>query len=196
MKMNNFLDRIMEKLLKGGFVQPENADIVRYGLELATMRALISTAVVIVAFLFDSAPAVIAFMAIYQPLRSCCGGYHAKTRSVCFISSIILLIAVIIAVKFLAGTLCLISSLCFIVLGIVAIFGYAPVDTASKPFDDTERIVFRKRSLIASMISVIVADIFMFLELYSLLLAVSMAIFFTGMLLVIGRVSNKKGAIA
>jgi accessory gene regulator B len=81
-------------------------------------------------------------------------------------------------------------------LGIVAIFGYAPVDTASKPFDDTERIVFRKRSLIASMISVIVADIFMFLELYSLLLAVSMAIFFTGMLLVIGRVSNKKGAIA
>jgi accessory gene regulator B len=194
--MNKMLDKIMVKLLEGGYVKSENEDIVRFGLELATMKTLISVAVIIVAIVFDSAPAVIAFMAAYQPMRSCCGGYHAKTRSVCFVSSMIVLIFVIIAVKSLTDTLCLISSLFFIITGLGAIFFLAPVDTPSKPFDDVERIVFRKRSLIAAMLSMTAADIFMFFGMDTLLLAVSMAFFFTGLLLVLGRISNRKGAIS
>ena len=194
--MNKMLDKIMVKLLEGGYVKSENEDIVRFGLELATMKTLISVAVIIVAIVFDSAPAVIAFMAAYQPMRSCCGGYHAKTRSVCFVSSMIVLIFVIIAVKSLTDTLCLISSLFFIITGQGAIFFLAPVDTPSKPFDDVERIVFRKRSLIAAMLSMTAADIFMLFGMDTLLLAVSMAFFFTGLLLVLGRISNRKGAIS
>ena len=194
--MNKMLDKIMVKLLEGGYVKSENEDIVRFGLELATMKTLISVAVIIVAIVFDSAPAVIAFMAAYQPMRSCCGGYHAKTRSVCFVSSMIVLIFVIIAVKSLTDTLCLISSLFFIITGLGAIFFLAPVDTPSKPFDDVERIVFRKRSLIAAMLSMTAADIFMLFGMDTLLLAVSMAFFFTGLLLVLGRISNRKGAIS
>jgi accessory gene regulator B len=186
----------MSKLLKGGFAKSEEAEIVRFGLELAIMRTLISAAALIVAIALDSAPAVIAFMAVYQPLRSCCGGYHAKTRLACFISSILILLAVIAATKLLTDTVCLISSLCFTISGLNVIFFFAPVDTPTKPFDNTERIVFRKRSLIAAFFAILSADLFMLLGLDTLLLSVSMAVFFTGLLLVIGRTSNKKGAIA
>lgn len=194
--MNRILDYLMNKLLQGGFTDSEKAEIVRYGLELAIMRALISAAAIIAAIALESAPAVIAFMAVYQPLRSCCGGYHAKKRLSCFIFSVLLLIAVITATKLLTDTVCMISSLCFTISGLNVILFFAPVDTPTKPFDNTERIVFRKRSLIAAFFVISAADIFMLLGLDTLLLSVSMAFFFTGLLLVIGRTTNKKGAMA
>lgn len=194
--MDRIIDYLMSKLMQGGFTRAEDAEIVRFGLELAIMRALISAAVITVAIALDSAPAVIAFMAVYQPLRSCCGGYHAKTRFSCFISSNLILLAVIAATKLLTDTVCMISALCFILSGLNVIFFFAPIDTPTKPFDNIERIVFRKRSLIAAFFAILSADIFMLLGLDTLLLSVSMAVFFTGLLLVMGRTSNKKGAIA
>ncbi|MCR5599834.1 MAG: accessory gene regulator B family protein [Ruminococcus sp.] len=194
--MNQILDKIMSKLISGGFVKSEDTEIVRFGLELTIMKTIISAAMLIVAFALHSAPAVIFFMAVYQPLRSCCGGYHARTRCLCFFSSMMILLSVIAAEKLLTDTLGLISSLFFIISGLVLIFIFAPTDTPTKPFDNIERIVFRKRSLIAAFFSVIAADVFMFFGFCSLLISASMAIFYTGLLLIIGRSLNKKGAIA
>lgn len=194
--MNRILDHLMDKLLKDGFAKSEDAEIVRFGLELTFMRVLISAATIIVAFALDSASAVIAFMAVYQPLRSFCGGYHAKTRTLCFLVSMLEIITVITATKILTYKFCHISILFFIISGLMIIVTFAPTDTPSKPFDATERIVFRKRSLITLFYALIIADIFMYLGCDTMLLSVSMAIFFTGFLLVIGRLTKKKGAIA
>ena len=116
--MNLILDHLMDKLLKDGFAKSEEAEIVRFGLELASMKILISAATIIVAIALDSAPAVIAFMVVYQPLRSCCGGYHAKTRSFCFLASMFVLFSVITATKILVYKFCHISTLCFIISGL------------------------------------------------------------------------------
>ena len=194
--MNRILDHLMEKLLKDGFAKTEEADIVRFGLELTSMRVLISAATIIVAYALNSAPAVIAFMAVYQPLRSFCGGYHAKTRTSCFLATMLVLVSVITATKILVYKFCHISTLCFIISGLMMIVTFAPTETPSKPFDAAERIVFRKRSLIALLYALVMADICMFLSYDTMLLSVSMAIFFTGLLLVIGRLKKKKGAIA
>ena len=194
--MNQILDHLMEKLLKDGFARSEDAEIVRFGLELTFMRTIISAATIIVAFALDSAPAVIAFMAVYQPLRSFCGGYHAKTRTLCFLFSMLEIVSVITATKILTYKFCHSSALFFIISGLTMIITFAPTDTPSKPFDTVERIVFRKRSLIALFYALIMADICMYFSHDTMLLAVSLAVFFTGFLLVIGRLTKKKGAIA
>ena len=45
--MDKLIDSIMEKLLSGGYVREDEADIVRFGLELNIMKVLISAAMLV-----------------------------------------------------------------------------------------------------------------------------------------------------
>lgn len=193
--MDKLIDAIMRKLLSGGYVKEGDADIVRFGLELNIMKMLISAAMLIAAVIFRSAPAVLIFMAVYPPLRSCCGGYHAKTRIACFILSMAVMTPVIAASRFMPSGLSLIVGTTLTAAGILLIILLAPVDTPNKPFDDKERRVFRRRSLIAAALSAVLAAGLAFLRAYRLMTAASMAVFFTGIMLGAGRISNRKGAM-
>lgn len=193
--MNRIIDKIMEKLLSGGWVGEENAEIVRYGLELNIMKGLISAAMLAAAFLFGSVPAVIVFMLVYPPMRSCCGGYHARTRTACFISSMLILAAVIAASKLIKYTAALFASIGLYAAGALLVLLLAPVAAVNKPFDDVERRVFRRRSLIVTAVAAAVTAALAFAGEYGIMLSVSLAVFFTGAFLAVGRLTNRKGAV-
>lgn len=193
--MDKLIDVIMEKLLSGGFVKEDEADIVRFGLELNIMKLIISAAMLAAAVVFRSAPAALVFMAVYPPLRSCCGGYHARTRIVCFILSMAVMSLVIAASRLMHGKASLIAGTAFAAAGVLLIILFAPVDTPNKPFDDIERKVFRRRSLIAAAAAVLFLAVLAFFRAYRLMTAAAMAVFFTGIMLVAGMISNRKGAL-
>ena len=117
--MEKLLDPIMKKLLDRGFVDDENAEIVRYGLELLIMKTIISAMMIATALITQSVPEVMVFVLSYALLRGCCGGYHAGSRIVCFILSMFLLSAVISAVKLIGGTAALFTSIGFICMALV-----------------------------------------------------------------------------
>ncbi|MBR5682396.1 MAG: accessory gene regulator B family protein [Ruminococcus sp.] len=192
--MEKLLDPIMKKLLDRGFVDDENAEIVRYGLELLIMKTIISAMMIATALITQSVPEVMVFVLSYALLRGCCGGYHAGSRIVCFILSMFLLSAVISAVKLIGGTAALFTSIGFICMGVVLILSLAPVDTPNKPFDITERQVFRKRSVLVSCAALLLWTVFAVFRLYNFALTVSAAVFITGLLLAAGRLKNRKGA--
>lgn len=192
--MDKLLDPIMKKLLDRGFVEDENAEIVRYGLELILMKTIISTVMIAVAIFTESVPEVVVFILAYALLRGCCGGYHAGSRIVCFILSMFLLSAVISAVKLIEGRAAFFTSIGFLCMGVVLILSLAPVDTPNKPFDITERQVFRKRSIIISIAALMIWTVLSLFRLYNLTLIVSAAVFITGLLLAAGRLTNRKGA--
>lgn len=191
--MDKILDPIMNKLLDRGFVEDGNAEIVRYGLELIIMKAIISAAMITAAVFTESIPEVLVFILIYAVLRGCCGGYHACSRIVCFILSMFLLSAVISAVKLIEGRAAFFTSIGFICMGAVLIISLAPVDTPNKPFDITERQVFRKRSLAISAAAFFMWTVLALLKLYNLTLTLSAAVFITGLLLAAGRLTKRKG---
>ena len=194
-EMNRLLDLIMEKLLGGGWADEENAEIVRYGLELNIMKTLISAAMLIAAFLLKSAPAVIVFMLAYPPLRSCCGGFHARTRTACFLYSMLILAAVIAASKLINGRPALYAAIVSASAGDVLVCFLAPVAAPNKPFDDIEKRVFRRRSLIAAAAVTAVSAVMWIFGAYKLMLPAAMALLFTGVFLAVGRLSYRKGAI-
>ena len=192
--MNKILDAIMEKLLSGGYVREDETEIVRFGLELNIMKLFISAGMLIAAMIFGCIPSALVFMAVYPPLRSCCGGYHATTRTVCFVLSMAVMSIVNAAVRLLPEKVLFVSAAAASIAGIILIILFAPVDTVSKPFDDTERRVFRRRSLAAAAISALLLAILAFSGSYRLMSAASMAVFFTGIMLIAGIFSNRKGA--
>lgn len=192
--MNKLLDTIMERLISGGYVPKDDAEVVRFGLELTIMKIIISAFMLTAAVIMNSFIAVLIFMAAYQPMRSCCGGYHAKTRLSCFICSMLILAAVIALSKLVQGNAGLYAAAALICIGMVFILMLAPVETPSKPLDDTERRVFRKRSLTVTGASVVIASVTAAFRLYTPMLSIAAAVFFTALLLLIGRITNTEGA--
>ena len=193
--MDKLIDLIMEKLLSGGHVREDEAEIVRFGLELNIMKVLISAAMLVAAVIFGCIPAALVFMVIYPPLRSCCGGYHAQTRTACFILSMAVMSSVIAAYRLMPARASLYAAAVMYLAGLLLIILLAPVESRNKPFDDIERRVFRRRSLIAAAISAAVIAVFVLFKAYRLMTAASMAVFFTGIMLPAGIFSNRKGAL-
>ena len=194
--MERFVDRIMEKLLSGGWTSEEDKEIVRYGLELNIMRAVISAAMLITALAFGRALEVIVFMLAYPQLRRYCGGFHANTKAACFVLSMVILASVIAASRLLTGRASLYASASMLAAGTALIALLAPVDSEKKPFDDTEKTVFRRRSLLMTAAEAAAAGVLFLLKLYGFVLPVTMAVFITGLLLAVGRLTKRKGAIS
>lgn len=194
-EMDKLINSIMEKLLSGGYVREDEADIVRFGLELNIMKMVISAAMFVAAVLFGSAPEALVFMAVYPPLRSCCGGYHAKTRIACFILSMAVMSSVIAASRLMPARASLPAALAMSFSGLLLIILLAPVESRNKPFDSVERRVFRRRSLIAAAISAAIIAVFAVLQARRLMTGAAIAIFFTGIMLAAGIFSNRKGAL-
>ncbi len=191
--MNKILDAIMKTLLSNGYAKEEDKEIVRYGLELTIMKTVTTAFMLITAALLKSFIAVIIFLALYMPMRSCCGGYHSSSRKGCFIISVIILAAVISAAKFTHGSQKLYVSAALLLSGTIIVLLIAPTETPTKPFDDIEQRIFRKRSLIISAAAIAAALIAAAFKLYMPMLSISSAVFITAFLLVAGRISNIKG---
>ncbi len=192
--MDRILDAIMKKLLKSGYVKNDDAEIVRYGLEITIMKTVLTSLALIIAAIMKSFIAVVIFLMFFIMLRSNCGGYHSSSRIACFILTITMLIAFIVVSKLLHSTSRLYVSALFSSTGAIMIFVFAPTETPTKPFDDIERKVFRHRSLAATAVALTAAVVTAVFRLYMPLLSVSSAIFVTALLLVAGRISNRRGA--
>lgn len=188
--MKNVIDAIMLKLSNGGYVSDENYEIVRYGLELNIMKLIISSAMLIVAVVTNSVLEVVTFMLVYQPLRSSCGGYHARTQIACITSSLVMLGIVIILGKIIPYSVKLLVSLGLMVIGVVVIVCLAPVDTPAKPFDYIEQVVFRKRTLIITAVLILIYIVLLILDLRDIILSISFAIVCAALLLILGKIKK------
>lgn len=189
--LSKFFDSIVEIMKKHNYVNDDNYEFVRYGFELLCMKTIIYMAIIIIGIITKSIIEILVFMLAYQPLRRYCGGYHAKTRLICVSSSILMLCFLIFLGKIIPNTYIPILSSTIMLIGGIIIFLKSPVETPTKPLDEIERVVFRRRSFIVLIIIVLISIIAYLLKWNIVLLSVSFAIASTAFLLLIGKVQKK-----
>lgn len=83
---------------------------------------------------------------MYMPLRIYAGGYHARTQLRCYISSVVLIVAVLLAIEFIPWTNFIVITIS-IVSGLI-IFILSPVEDMNKPLDAAEVKVYGKKTRI------------------------------------------------
>ena len=69
----------------------EDKEVYRYGIQQGLNLALNILTTIIIGCLCDMLLPSILFLVCYMPLRSFCGGYHAKTHLRCYIYSVIMI---------------------------------------------------------------------------------------------------------
>ena len=194
--MEKLLDLIMTRLIASGWIGDDDREIVRYGLELMLMKALVTAAMLVIAFATHMVSEFIVFILLYPPLRRCCGGYHARSRIACVIFSVMLFAALIAAVKLLPESLAGYTSFFMLSAGTAVIIALAPVAAPEKSFDEAELRVCRMRSLAVVTLAVAAAAVLGALKLHRQMFSASFAVFFTAVLLTAGRINKMKGEIS
>jgi accessory gene regulator B len=142
--MRSIPETLTERLMEWQIVKDEDRELYTYGFRQGAV--LIFNLIIIIAagLLFNMLWQSLVFTAAYAGLRTSAGGYHARTQRDCNILSVFLIIAVLCALKWIpwSGAACLIA----VAVARITVLVLAPVEDENKPLDETETVVYRKRS--------------------------------------------------
>lgn len=178
-------DAITKKLKENNTINDEQYKICQYGLQqgFTIILNVITTLAlgIILGMLFYA----VVFTLLYVPLRSNAGGYHAKTASRCYLYSILLMVAVLLAIKHIVipsviGIIVFISSIAVISM-------LAPVENTNKPLDEIEIKVYHKRTLLILTIESFVFILSLVLNWKYFMYTIIWVVITMGIILLIGK---------
>ena len=127
-----------------------------YGYEVLLIQTINIILALIIAIVLDAPITVLFFFLSYLPLRSYCGGYHAKTNGGCTVVSSFLIVLVCLVERTITGELAvLLPPMCLVISGAL-IFRYAPAPDKNKPLDELETIHYRLRSRVVWLLEAVI----------------------------------------
>lgn len=166
----------------------EDKELYRYGIQQGLNLALnILTTIIIGCFCGMIFPSIL-FLLSYMPLRSFCGGYHAKTHIRCYIYSVIMIACILLVAKYFTFSILVYEIL--VLVSLIAIFLLVPVEDKNKVLDSDEKRVFRKRACTIAVLEVLIYHIFLIIRFTNSYKILSIALFSLSVLMIIGRIKN------
>ncbi len=139
-------DRIINNVANNYPINMEYREVYAYSLERYLSNVFNLIFFIIVAFVLSIPLETIVFVLFYGPLRKYAGGIHMKSRGLCLVLSVSILVAIIRisrVVAFLSYwrvlTYILLIIACFLV------FRLAPVDSARRRLSEQNRSIYRTR---------------------------------------------------
>lgn len=168
-------------------LKEEERDNFEYGLKQGLTILLNVFTVVIIGLIFGMLWQSIVFLIAYIPLRSYAGGYHAKTQLNCYLLSVLMIVLILMAMKFLLWTRLMI--LMVLMLSGSIVLALAPVEDKNKPLDSLEETIFKIRSRRILFIQCLIAVVAYLSGYETLAVSLSISITAVGIMLIFGKIS-------
>lgn len=185
--MDKILDKAIEFLYNNeDDMDEENAEIIRYGLEVLLIKITFFTAALVISLLMHSFWECLIFTALFSGIRSYAGGYHADTRKRCFVLSMLTFCSVFIILKLIQiFPAILIIIAIFAAVSSVIIFRFAPIDTENKRLDEEEMQIFGKKARTAVIVELIMAAAAYYFNFKGIMCSVMISLILTALLICI-----------
>lgn len=189
------IQRISESIvswqIKKNVLTDEQRALYLYAYEVMLNQTINMLIAVLIAIALKAPMPVFVFLVSYIPLRSYCGGYHARTNGGCTVVSAFLIILVCLVESVLTGELAIIlPPLCLVISGAL-IFKFAPAPDKNKPLDEAETNHYRVKSRTVWFIEAVIGILLWCFGIRaSVVIAISHVIL--SLMLVYGVFKNKK----
>lgn len=189
------IQRISESIvswqIKKNVLTDEQRALYLYAYEVMLNQTINVLIAVLIAIALKAPMPVFVFLVSYIPLRSYCGGYHARTNGGCTVVSAFLIILVCLVESVLTGELAIIlPPLCLVISGAL-IFKFAPAPDKNKPLDEAETNHYRVKSRTVWFIEAVIGILLWCFGIRaSVVIAISHVIL--SLMLVYGVFKNKK----
>lgn len=146
--------------IKKNILTNEQRILYQYGYEILINQIVNILIAILIADMMHAPLTVFVFLVSYIPLRSYCGGSHARTHGGCtFVSALLILIVCFCEKAVNPAKAFVFSPISFAISGIV-VFLLAPVADKNKPLDEAETIRYRKRSRYIWLMEAVLGMIF------------------------------------
>lgn len=186
------LERLSEKfagkLISAGIISETDADVYVYGFFQLAMMLLNIITTLLLGVLFQFLIPCILLNLSYIPLRMNAGGHHADSPMKCYINSTIMIAALLAVIKWIPihpAISAVLLALSWIVTWILA-----PVEAENNPWDDTEKLVYRRRTKVIFVIEAIIFAISLFFLKNWVSETIMLGIFTESLILLIGALKN------
>ena len=180
--------KLCDHFIETGIIAPENKELYCYGMHQGTVILFNLLTALLIGVMLDSVPEVILYFAAYIPLRIYAGGYHAQTPRRCYFFSVILITAILLAIRFfpISQRIC-----CFgMVTAFILIFILAPIEDKNKPFTEKEQIFFKKQTIRLLFTETAIFTTALYLKYTSMTTCIFMAFATVTVMLILGRIKN------
>lgn len=182
-------DKVADIVVESGKADKESRDIYSYGINQALTVVLDLVTTLIIGICFHMLWQILLFIGAYVPLRSFCGGVHAKTPLRCYASSVVLLIAVELAVKnYMPSGYIFIAAY---VISALLILTLSPVEDLNKPLDDIEQKVYKRRSLVIWLVGSVLILVLYLLKFKTASLCILLSQAVLAVMLILGVIKNR-----
>jgi len=145
-------EMLLKFVLKNIRIEKEMIDIYRYGIELLVSTLINLALITIIGILINDIACSLVFLLGFIPIRSFCGGYHAKSYLKCNIvfslSFVICCLCSNLMIFAFTKNYLLIIEIALIALSFPSILIFAPVKNANKIVSSNEAKKYKKISII------------------------------------------------
>ena len=137
--------KVTSYLIANNTIDEEDREIYSYGLKQGVIMLLQTFSVLVIGIVWGMWWQSVLFIFSYTPLRLSSGGIHANRQWLCFICTILHAGLVLLIIKLLTCPDLMV--ILVIAVSTLIILFLAPVEDKNKPFDEAERKIFKKRTI-------------------------------------------------
>ena len=161
--MNNLANVITDHYCKKNIIAEDKKEIYCYGFQLIIADIINYTIIIALGIILDRTLDSIAYLITLCGIRQFCGGFHAKTFTVCRLSFITTYISVLFIASILSSIsiefIALINTVCFIFISY-----FAPIEHSNKPITAIQKKRNKLKSIITSLGASVVSIIFVSMD--------------------------------
>ena len=185
-------ERIICQLIRYDIIDRKDEEIYRFGLEVLFLKCFHYISYLFIAFLCGELLRFLLFFVVFSLLRKNAGGYHAKTRTGCYIASCFTILLVVISLKYIEMKgIVLALAVAFLILADGIIIGLAPLENKNRKLDNAEKGYFRKKSVLILMLENILFILLLIMNINEIVLPIVAAVVCQAGLLLIHKVMQK-----
>ena len=174
-------------------MESDMVEVAAYGFEVAIEMLLNILALLAIGGITGLGKFVWLFLALYMPLRTCAGGFHASNYTKCFILSILIILLLIAVIQYCPVQILFVASIVMAVISIPMIMVTPPVENHNKKISLAKSKKYQRRTRIVVMCQTVLWIVLHSLGLHLYGFTVAFTLFAVFILGLMGKYSLKKG---
>ena len=181
-------EKLTGKLIRAGIISETDTDVYVYGFFQLAMMLLNIVTTLFLGILFQLLIPCILLNLSYIPLRINAGGHHADSPMKCYINSTIMIAALLAVIKWIPIHPAVSAVLLVLSGGVIWIL--APVEAENNPWEDTEKLIYRRKSRVILGIEIIAFVITLIFTKKWVSETIALGVFTECLMLLVGAVKN------
>lgn len=140
----NLTDKVLDSQIKNKKIEESDRELYRFGYQLIVLNMINFSVLLLIGLFFHCLVYMALFAAVYIPLRSYAGGYHASTPIGCAVFSAVLETVIAVTLRYSLFEFLLPGMYVPMVVAQIIIWLRAPVQAVHKPLEDGQRQKYRR----------------------------------------------------